>query len=151
MFRLFMILVGACLFIQAHALPCYITLVKDNCWSNYNVSVDVVDVSNETVMTTLIIPEGTSWVRNEIVCQPKQTVMLKATFSPVFWESDTGKIFYAQRYWSFPEITKPGVTALSMTICYAKDFAGLSLPPEANGHCVCDTKSIPPIDLESDK
>lgn len=141
--RLLLVLFGSGLIFQAHAFPCYITMVKDSCWSNYNVSVDVIDVATEKLIDTLLLPKGTSWVRREMTCLPKQTVMLKATFSPVFWESDVGKVFSGQRYWSFPEINKASVSALGMTICYATDFAEVPLPPDASGHCICDTSNIP--------
>ena len=146
MYRLLMMLFGVVLLNQAHAFPCYITMVKDNCWSKYNVSVNVVDVSTQTVLATLSIPEGKSWDRKEIVCQPKQTVMLKATYSPAFWEKDEGKIYSGKRDWSFPEKIVKNESAWNMVICFASEFQEVSLPPEAAGHCLCDMKSIPAIE-----
>ncbi len=147
MSKLVMMLVGVCGLAQVHALPCYITIAKDNCWTNYNVNIDIVDTLSVKVIASMSMPEGTPWVRQEIVCQPGQTVQVKATFSPVFWESDVGKVYFGRRYWSFPQQLDAGESALSMTICYANDFAAIPLPPDASGQCACDINSIPAIKL----
>ncbi len=144
--RLFMMLSGVCLLSQAYAFPCYITMVKDSCWSSYNVSVDVIDVATEKVLATMSMPNGKSWDRKEIVCQPKQTVNLQATFSPAFWTKDAGKKYYGKRLWSFPEEIKKGDSAWNMTICYSSDLQGVPFPPDASGQCTCVTKDIPAIE-----
>ncbi len=132
-------------FTKTYAFRCYITLVKDSCWTNYNVSVDAINVMGEKLLTSLVIPQGTSWVRNEIDCQPKETLLFKATFTPAFWEKDAGKIYYGKRYWSFPETIGPNESAWNMTVCYGSDFAAIPLPPDAAGNCACDTSTIPVI------
>ncbi len=143
--KLLMMLVGMGLYAQAYAFPCYFTLVKDNCWTDYNVTVDIVDTSNKKVVASLNMPKGKSWDRKEIACQPMQTFMLQAQYTPVIWQQDAGKIYYGKRYWSFPEEIKPGESAWNMVICYADHFQGLTLPPTSSGHCVCDMKGIPAI------
>ena len=143
--RLLILLLGACWCLQAHAFPCFITLVKDNCWTDYDVDVTVINVSNEKVLTTIHIPKGESWVRYELPCDPKQTVMFRAVFSPVFWESDAKKVYFGERYWSFPEKIDAGAEAWNMNICFTRHFADVPLPPKASGHCACDMASLPPI------
>ena len=145
MYRLFLLLFGACLCLQVHAFPCFITLVKDNCWTDYDVDVTVINVLNEKVLATINIPKGESWVRHELVCEPKQTVMFRAVFSPVFWESDAKKVYFAKRYWSFPEKIDKGAGAWNMNICFTQHFAAVPIPPEGSGRCACDMASIPPI------
>ena len=144
--KLLMLLFGVCFLTQAHAFPCYITMVKDSCWSKYNVNVDVVDVFTNKVMASMSIPEGKSWDRKEIVCQPKQTVFLKAAYSPSFWAKDAGRIYYGKRNLSFPEEIKKGDAAWNMTFCFASDFQEVSLPPDSSGQCICDVKGIPVIE-----
>lgn len=148
MHKLFMALAGVSLLAQAHALPCYITVAKDNCWTKYNVKIDVVDVTNQNVLASMSMPQGTSWARQEIVCQPEQTVMLKATFLPVIWEADAGRVYSGARYWSFPrqvENADADASVMSMSICFSGDFEEVSFPPDSSGHCSCDLKSIPAI------
>ena len=143
--RIIMLLLGTGVFLQAYSFPCYITLVKDNCWTEYDVNVTVINVLNEQVLTTIHIPKGESWSRKELVCEPKQTVMFKAVFSPVFWESDSKKVYFGKRYWSFPDKIVAGAGAWDMKICFSDHFAAVPLPPEGGGHCACDMTGIPPI------
>lgn len=144
--KVLMILSGVFFLTQAQAFPCYITMIKDSCWSNYNVTVDIVDLFTNKVMVTMTMPKGKSWDRKEIVCQPKQTVQLRATYTPTFWAKDAGKVHYGKRHWSFPDEVKKGDAAWNMTLCFAKDIAEASLPPESSGQCICETKGIPEIE-----
>lgn len=143
--KLIMGMVGVCLMTQAQAVPCYMTIVKDSCWTAYDVNINIVDVQTEKVLTSMNIPKGKSWVRKEVSCQPSETVMMRATFSPVFWESDKNKSYSARKYGTFPEKPDEGVLAMNLTICFANDFSEVPLPPESSGHCVCDMTNIPAI------
>ena len=143
--RFLLIWAGLCCMTQADAFPCYITLIKDSCWAPYDVSMDVIDVSTEKVVATMSMPKGTSWDRKEMVCQPKQTVKLQATFNPAFWAQDQGKNYYGKRFWSFPEEIKKGDAAWNMELCFAQDFDSVPLPPGASGQCVCEKTGIPVI------
>ena len=143
--RFFTMLSGVCLLTQAHAFPCYITMIKDTCWSGYDVNVDVIDVATEKVLVTMNMPKGKSWDRKEIVCEPKQTVSLQATFSPTIWAKDEGKKYNGKRFWSFPEEIKKNESAWNMVICYARDIQGVPTPPDASGACACDKQGIPVI------
>jgi hypothetical protein len=127
------------------AFPCYMTLVKDNCWTNYNLTVNVIDTSTEKNVITIVVPSGKSWTRSQFECHPEQTFMMMASFSPVFWDADVGKMFAAKRYWSLPEAVTEGTIAWNMNICYSDDFSGVPLPPEASGTCQCDYSTIPPV------
>ena len=143
--KLLIMLFSVFLFTQAHGFQCYITMIKDSCWSSYDVNVDLIDVATEKVLASMTMPKGKSWDRKEIVCQPKQMVKLKATFSPAFWEKDAGKVYYGKRFWSFPEEIKKDDKAWNMVICYANDIDGVPLPPDVSGQCVCEKKDIPVI------
>ena len=145
MSRLIMLLLGVSVLTEAQAFPCYITMVKSTCWSSYNVNANIIDSASEKVLANINMPEGTSWGRQEIDCQPKQTVELQATFSPTIWEKEEGKVYFGKRYWSFPEEIKKDESAWNMTICYPGDFAATPYPPEASGTCPCDTTNIPVI------
>jgi len=144
--RKFLLMIsGVCLLTQAHAFPCYITMMKDNCWASYDVTLDLIDVATEQVVASMSIPKGKSWARKEIVCQPKQVVKLKATFSPEIWAKDKGKAYFGKRFWSFPEQINKGDGAWNMVLCFARDLDGVPLPPDVSGQCTCEAKDIPPI------
>ena len=130
---------------QLWAITCYYTLAKENCWSKYTISVDVIDAMSNKVLTTVTVPEGKMWVRQTFPCEAAQKLMYQARFSPMIWESEKGKVYPAKNYWSLPTEIHPGDTAWNVSVCYPEDFSQVPLPPEATGHCSCDFKSIPVI------
>ncbi|QMT60954.1 MULTISPECIES: hypothetical protein [unclassified Legionella] len=126
-------------------ITCYYTLVKDNCWIKYDVSVDVMDAVSAKILTTITVPVGKSWTRQTFPCEPGQKLMYQARFSPIFWQSDEGKTYLAKNYWSLPNTINPGDSAWNVTVCYSSDFALVPLPPNAPGNCSCDFNDIPAI------
>lgn len=141
--RTFVLLLGLSLNHLAWSFDCYFTVAKDSCWTNYNVSVSVIETKSNTVLTTVSIPAGKSWYRQKFSCQPGQKLLYNATFSPVFWASDLGKTYPAQNYLSLPESVNSGDTAWNLSVCYPTQFSEVPLPPDAKGNCACDFKSIP--------
>lgn len=131
---------------QLHAFQCFLTLVKDKCWEKYTVSINVVNSLKDKSIMTMIIPQGQAWVRQPFTCEPKDSITLHATFSPVFWEKDDGKVFSGLHDWKLPETIKKGATAWNITVCYPADFAAVPLSPEADSHCGCDRENIPPVE-----
>ena len=131
------------------SFTCYFTLVKDSCWTKYNVSVDVVDDDKSTVLTTVNVPAGTPWIRQKFTCEAKQKLMYKARFTPVFWQSDVGKTYSADRYWFMPGTINPGDTAWNIPVCFPANFSEVPFPPDAKGNCKCDFSTIPAIKPKS--
>ena len=143
--RLLVFLLGMLVSMLATAFPCYITLVKDNCWKDYDVSVDVKDASNNKVLKTIVIAAGEAWARGQWACEPKQRLLFLAKFTPAFWKDDEGKIYSAKHYWSLPEAVTEGTTIWNIPVCYPTDFSGVPLPPDASGACQCDMTKIPAL------
>lgn len=130
---------------NAYAFPCFITLAKDSCWINYNVTVVVVDGITNQNITTITIPKGQAWARQSFSCQPAQKFMYLATFTPLIWEKDARKVYRAQRFWSMPGSIEPGVTAWNIPVCFSHDFSETPLPPDSTGNCMCDFSTVPPV------
>lgn len=130
---------------QLYAFPCFVTFMKDSCWTNYDVSLNIIAASSGKVITTIDIPEGQSWARQTFSCDPAEELSFKATFSPVFWKTDTGKVYSARRNYSLPEAIKAGETAWNINLCYAADFSEVPLPPTADNNCKCSMDGIPPV------
>ena len=126
-------------------ITCYYTLVKDDCWTKYDVSVDVMDALSAKILTTVTVPIGKSWIRQTFPCEPGQKLMYRARFSPIFWQSDEGKTYTAKNYWSLPNSINPGDSAWNVTVCYSSDFSLVPLPPNAPGNCSCNFNDIPAI------
>ena len=145
MIRFICLLLGMLFVFEAHAFPCFITLVKDTCWANYNVTVDVMSSENGKKRATVLIPEGTAWSREKFECKPGDTLQFQATFFPVFWEKDRDRKYAGKSNWPLPQKPKKDETAWNLVVCFAKDFSEIPFPPDAEGNCRCETKDIPPV------
>lgn len=130
------------------AFPCFITIVKDSCWTNYNVKVDVIDAENERVLTSINIPKGSGWSRKSFDAHPKQRIMLRAQFNPHFWDKNQDKYYYATRYWALPDEIVGDTMAWNVGACYPKNFSSVPLPPDATSNCQCDNREIPQVQPE---
>jgi len=120
-------------------------MVKTNCWSDYDVTVDVMDAKEGNKLFSITVPKGQLWTRQTFDCNEGQTLMYVAQFSPIFWDKDKGKTYSAQRVWFLPETIAPGASAWNVSVCYPNDFSLVPMPPEATSNCQCDFKSIPVI------
>jgi hypothetical protein len=129
----------------AHAFSCYATLVKDSCWSNYTVSIDVVDTKKNKVLVTLFMPIGTDWDRETFDCDLGANLALKATFSPTMWRDQADRVYSGKSYWLIPKDAPTGVVAWNLTRCFPEDFAEVPVPIEATDHCTCSMKDIPAL------
>lgn len=139
------VLMGALLFsTRLLAFPCFITMVKDNCWTDYTVTVDVLDAETDGVLMTIVVPQGKSWVRKSFESRPKQRFMLRATFEPPFWKAEEGRQYFAKRYWALPEEVVGETMAWNVGACFPADFSSVPLPPGAGSNCRCDKREIPP-------
>lgn len=134
---------------QVLAFTCYFTLVKDSCWTHYNVTVDVMDADKNKTLTSVEVPAGKSWTRQKFSCEPAQRLMYRAQFTPVFWQSQEGQVYMATRYWTLPASAGEKDVAWDVPVCYPKDFSGVPFPPDVPGNCKCDFDGIPPIEGNS--
>jgi len=127
----------------AMAFPCFITMIKDSCWTDYTVTVEVLDSETNAVLTTIVVPKGEPWSRGRFEGKLKQHFMLRATFEPAFWKAEEGKVYYAKRYWKLPDAVKTYTTAVHVTVCYPESFSGVPLPPGAGSTCTCPKQAVP--------
>ncbi len=142
---LYLLMLGILFNTHTYAFPCFLTMVKDNCWINYNVKVKVVDTKNNQQLAEILVPKSQPWSRVSFQCAPGQAFLLKAEFSPVIWQSEAGRMYDSQRYWSLPKHVSAGEVAWNLSMCYAADFAGLPMPPSATNRCKCDFSAIPKL------
>lgn len=129
--------------VSVWSFTCFYTLVKDSCWTNYDVTVDVIDAGTRKNLFSVTVPAGKSWERIKFSCQEKQGLKYIAHYSPVFWQSEKGKSYHALRSWFLPGTINPGNLAWTIPVCFPADFSQVPLPPDAKGTCKCDMKSIP--------
>ncbi len=128
-----------------YAFPCYVTFVKNNCWTDYNVNLVLTEAITNKNLLNLTVLKGKSWVRGSFECEARQKLKASATFSPLIWETDAGKVYFAKNFIFLPDEIDPSQSAWEVPICYPAAFTGVSLPPTAEGQCTCDFSVIPPI------
>ncbi len=128
---------------QAKAFPCFVTLVKDSCWIQYDVIIDVLDAVNDRILLTVTLPKGKKWSRESFEAEKGQQFMLRAHFEPAFWEADEGVRYFAKRYWSLPKEVQGETVAWNVGACFPEDFASVPMPPDAGPDCKCDRREIP--------
>jgi surface antigen len=94
-----------CATIVGHAAngSCLITLNKSKCWTNFSVTVKVIDTSKNTLLGTIVVNKGQNQAQQKISCASNQTLQYSATFSPVIWREDKDKIYYSKQYIQIPE------------------------------------------------
>lgn len=143
-FNLWGVALSTMLFAEgALAFPCFITMVKDSCWTDYTVTIEVLDAEKDNILTTIVIPKGESWSRGRFEARPKHHFMLRAKFEPAFWAADAGKMYYAAHYWILPDAVQGKTTALHISACYPEGFSGVPLPPKADSTCACPKPDMP--------
>lgn len=130
---------------QVHAFTCFVTLIKDSCWTNYNVTATVVDADSGHTLATITVPQGTPWGRGKFACEPKQTLSMSTVFSPIFWQNDQNKVYPGQHDWQLPIAIKKGETAWNIPVCYPEEFAEVPVPPTAGSNCKCNKESVPSL------
>jgi len=127
------------------AVTCFYSFMKDNCWTNYDVTVDVTDAVTGDALVHLTVPSGTSWGRETFACHPSQSLDFKATFTPVIWKNDAGKVYHGKSSWTLPPKVDEGKTAWNLTVCFPSEFSGVPMPPTASGECKCLPEQLPAV------
>lgn len=154
-FILMAAMLGVAPVVNTHAFQCYITVMKGNCWKNFNVKIDVIDdETQQHVVPTIDLNKETMWQRKPFECQPRQAFNYLASYTPPIWQDNQGKQYPSKRIWYMPEKIKPKVGAWEIPLCFPTDFSSVPLPPNADDLCTCDKvrQSIPPLPpVEMDK
>ena len=130
-------------------VDCYITVVKNDCWKNTNATITLTNLATKEVVASVVVPTGELWSRKKTTCTLGTALSYSASYSPVFWQSDKGKVFYSDKYWTLPESMQKGQQALTITICFPEQFVGTPIPPDATSKCKCDPSIAPPVKLNS--
>lgn len=125
------------------AFPCYLTVVKDNCWTNYDVTVTMSNLQTNAKVSNVLVPKGKSWERQQFTCDAGQTLTYYATFQPVIWENQANTAYKAVSFWTLPTTIGAHDLAWNLTACFPRDFSSTPTPINATGNCSCDVSDIP--------
>ncbi len=133
---------------KANALSCYITIVKDSCWKNYDLYVTVNNAETGAKLGEIAVYQGKQWGRAKFDCTPGITLELEAKYSPDIWSGDSEKVFKAIRFWKLPKKpTNAEALGWNVSVCYPKWFADVPMPPDASGDCKCDMQAVPKFEI----
>lgn len=134
--RWILLIVGIMFAGKMWAFPCKYTVSKTCCWTNFNVTVSLIDTANKQVVTQLTVPAGKTSVDSAFDCQPGQTFELSATFSPVIWDEDKNKSFKSKKFLSLKSQIDPQDVAWHIPIEFPTQFANVPLPTNIS-NCKC--------------
>lgn len=143
--RLILILLSSLFSITSFAFPCYLTVVKGDCWKMYDVSVQLRNNTSDNNLVKVTVNKGALWARVPFECEAGERLTSFATFSPKIWDNDEGKVYEAKHFIFLPEEIKADQAAWDVPICFPKAFPSVSMPPEATKDCACDFTAVPPI------
>lgn len=127
------------------AFPCYFTLVKGQCWLNYDVSVKVMDANTEKNVAHIIVPKGKLWERTSFQCEPAQRLYYTATFNPEIWAGDSNVVYRTKQYKLLPKAPTVTEAAWNIQACFPDEFSNVPIPIKGSGNCSCDFNKVPPI------
>ena len=130
---------------SVQAFPCFVTLMKDRCWANYEVTVGIWDTVHDKLLTSVVVPKGKAWARAQFVCEAKEELRFVAQFSPSIWQNDSGHEYSSSHNWFLPMSIEHHATAWNVPVCYPKDFADVPMPPGDLSNCGCSEEGIPAI------
>lgn len=130
---------------KASAFTCFLTLVKDSCWTSHDVQISLYEVGSKTPLVKGDIPKGKSWSRVQFDCSPGISFNYFVKFEPPIWDNQKGKVFKGKSTWSLPKEIEPGKTAWNITICFPAEFAEVPAPMDQTANCACNVKDIPPV------
>ena len=135
---LYFLLLGILFNTNIYAFSCFLTMVKDNCWKDYEVKVKVFDTKDNQQVTEITVSKSQTWNRASFQCTPGQVFYMSAEFSPLIWQSEAGRTYDSQRYWALPKSVSAGEFAWNLSMCYSADFSGIPIPSSATNSCKCD-------------
>lgn len=129
---------------QVWSLPCVITVVKSRCWSDYDVSVDILDSTYSTSLSKVNIAKGVGWQRTTFDCKPSQVLSANATFTPAIWKNQQGVVYQSVRFWKLPEQAPVAGSIWTINMCYPMHFKNVPAPVDTT-NCECSMDGIPPV------
>lgn len=122
----------------ALAAVCQLHVLKDSCFHNYDVTVDVYLQGAPARLFDIPIVRGQDEGLREFNCEPDQIYELKARFAPAFWQGEENRIYAQRTYMRLPQNFPANTGVWKLTTCFGRDFIGVPLPPEASSQCRCE-------------
>lgn len=127
------------------AIECYVTLLKDKCWSGYQVHMTIENLKSLNKVIDLDVGPNQTWARKKFDCEASQVLKKSVSFTPAIWDSEKGKIYQNNFMTRLPD-TKPAQGVIwSMEVCFPKNFSQVPTPIKNMNDCGCDKTNVPEI------
>ena len=124
--------------------PCYVQLVKTNCWKDFEITVQPIDViSQQKTGEPIILGKEVFEKVVPVACKPGQPISFTGAFSPPTWEGTENKHYVARHFWMPPDSLPKNADKWVISVCFAEDFTSVPLPPSATSVCECKFSELP--------
>lgn len=120
------------------AAVCQLHVLKDSCFHNYDVTVEVYLQGAPARLFDIPIVRGQDEGLREFACEADEIYELKARFAPAFWQGDENRVYAQRNYMRLPSHFPANTRVWKLTTCFGRDFIGVPLPPEASSQCRCE-------------
>ena len=121
----------------AATLPCQLVVIKNTCWKDYDVSINLIDFKTHQTHQIVELKKGDNYAKQTFKCVPLATYSATATFSPAIWEQDKGKAYESSQVWNAPPALAEGTQAWAISMCFSNDFADVPVPLGDVSNCKC--------------
>lgn len=123
---------------QADAAPikCEIQIIKNSCWLDREVVVQLIDSAHASVYETFKLPINKDSLVQSFNCSHLERFNFAARFSPPLWKNQEVRSYPSKNVWHAPQNLPENVEKWVISLCFSDDFAGVSLPMGAK-NCEC--------------
>lgn len=142
--KLGMSIVLFCASSVSFAVQCYVTLVKAECWKNYQIDINTTQ-SDGKVVGKILIPKDKMWGRIDFPCDAGDVLASDVSFDPPIWVNQKGMRYKSNRFWSLPAADPVNGSIFTINMCFPGDFAKLPVSTDTNSSCDCSMEGIPPV------
>ncbi len=128
---------------QTMAYQCALTVTKDVCWKDYQITVYLKTYANKKNKPKKLFTIGKNKmkVKKKFACHPKQKVAFSVSVSPAIWTGSDKDRYKSKSVWLTPENIEDDAT-WELSLCLSKDFKAVPMPlVEKPQNCHCPAKS----------
>lgn len=135
-------------FLHAKDAICYLTAAKADCWKDYKVTIFIIESEKRQHIASLMIPQDKLWGRMSFPCKLGVNFTYEAEYAPAIWQNDKEKRFKYNKILQIKPDMPEDSAALSLDVCFPKDFLNTPVPMSRSKACRCNLEDIPPVKMK---
>lgn len=132
--------VAGCLLFPLSAaaeIVCELRVVKNTCWEDYEITVDVVEAEVDKPITQVVVPKNLQSKGEQFSCPKVDKITLHGKFDPPIWQDQKGVSYKAKQVWDVPRTFPEDTERWTITVCFPNDFIAVPIPPKIQLPCLC--------------